>query len=210
MDRSSRGLKSSDQICGITAVILAGGTSSRMGSNKALLTVDGTSLIEKIYRTVAQLFGEVVLVTNTPVDYAFLHCPLVVEDRYPGAGPMAGLHAGLLASREDRIFITACDTPFLNPDVIRMICAVDGEHDAVVPLSAGGMEPLQALYGRHCLAIVEQSLEQGDRKLLNLLARVRTRFVTPEELASIPGADLSFCNVNTPDEYAALAKMLKP
>jgi molybdopterin-guanine dinucleotide biosynthesis protein A len=191
------------RIHGITAVILAGGTSSRMGSNKALLVVDGTPLIEKIYRTMARLFREVILVTNTPGEYAFLPCPMVA-DRYPGVGPLAGLHAGILASREDRIFITACDTPFLNPDVIRMICAVDGEYDAVVPLSAGGKEPLQALYKRRCLAMVEQALEQGNGKLMNLLDRLRTRFITPEELASIPGAELSFCNVNTPEEYERL------
>lgn len=203
MDGSFRGQQPFEQIHGVSAAILAGGVSSRMGSNKALLTVDGAPLIEKIYRTMARLFREVVLVTNTPEEYAFLPCPMVA-DRYPGVGPMAGLHAGLLASREDWIFVTACDTPFLNPDVIRTICAVGGEYDAVVPVNPGGKEPLQALYGRSCLAVVEQVIEQGDRKLLDMLDRVRTRFVTPEELASIPGAELSFYNVNTPEEYERL------
>ncbi len=199
MDRQ----QTSGPIHGITAVILAGGVSSRMGSNKALLAVDGAPLIEKIYRTMTQLFREVILVTNTPEEYAFLPCPMVA-DRYSGVGPLAGLHAGLMASTREWIFLTACDTPFLNPDVIRMICTVEGEYDAVVPLSPGGKEPLQALYGQRCLAMVEQALEQGDWKLLNLLDRVRTRFVTPKELAAIPGAELSFCNVNTPDEYDRL------
>ncbi|GFE61427.1 molybdenum cofactor guanylyltransferase [Geobacter sp. AOG2] len=209
MDGSSRGQKNIGRIHGITAVILAGGTSSRMGSNKALLTVGGLPLVEKIYRTLAQLFREVILVTNSPEEYGFLPCPMV-KDRYPGAGPLAGLHAGLIASREDRVFITACDTPFLSPDVIGMICSVDGEYDAVVPVGPSGKEPLQALYGRCCLAMVEQALEQGDGKLLNLLDRVRTRLVTPEELASIPNVELSFCNVNAPDEFAALIKNLQP
>ncbi len=209
MDEVSRGQQPRGQMHGITAVILAGGTSSRMGSNKALLAVDGTPLIEKIYQTMTELFQEVILVTNTPEEYAFLPCPMVA-DRYPGSGPMAGLHAGLMASREDRIFITACDTPFLNSDVIRMICTVNGEYDAVVPVGPGGKEPLQALYRRRCLTMVEQALEQGDGKLLNLLDRVRTRFITPEELAFIPGAELSFCNVNTPEEYAALSRILQP
>jgi len=194
---------------GITAVILAGGTSSRMGRNKALLAVDGIPLIERIYRTMAGLFQEVILVTNTPEQYAFLPCPMVA-DRFPGAGPMAGLHAGLLASRGERIFITACDTPFLNPDVIRMICTIDGEYDAVVPIGPGGKEPLQALYRRRCLAMVEQALEQGDGKVLNLLDHLRTRFITPDELALIPNAELSFCNVNTPEEYDALLKIRQP
>jgi molybdopterin-guanine dinucleotide biosynthesis protein A len=204
LDGSSSGQKSFEQIHGITAVILAGGVSSRMGSNKALLTVEGAPLIEKIYLTLAQLFREVVLVTNTPEEYAFLPCPMVA-DRYPGVGPLAGLHAGLMASSSDRIFLTACDTPFLNPDVIRMICSDDGGYDAVVPVSRGGKEPLQALYGLRCLTMVEQALERGDWKLLNLLDRVQTRFVTREELTAIPDAELSFCNVNTPEEYGRLS-----
>jgi molybdopterin-guanine dinucleotide biosynthesis protein A len=200
MDGSPRGQQTSAQIEGITAVILAGGASTRMGRNKALLTIEGAPLIEKIYHTMARLFREVVLVTNTPEEYAFLPCA-TMADRYPGAGPLAGLHAGLLAGTGDWIFMTACDTPFLNPDVIRMICTFVGEYDAVVPVSSGGKEPLQALYGRRCLAMAEQALEQGDGKLLNLLDRVRTRFVTVEELAAIPDAERSFCNVNTPGEY---------
>jgi len=203
MDGSPVGQPPSGQSHDITGVILAGGGSSRMGSNKALLTVEGAPLIEKIYRTMARLFREVILVTNTPEEYAFLPCPMVA-DQYFGVGPLAGLHAGLLAGTGDRIFMTACDTPFLNPDVVRMICSVVGEHDAVVPLSRGGKEPLQALYRRGCMATVEQALVQGDWKLLNLLDRVRTRYVTLEELAAIPGAELSFCNVNTPEEYERL------
>jgi molybdopterin-guanine dinucleotide biosynthesis protein A len=203
MNGSLLGQKTSGQINGITAVILAGGLSSRMGSNKALLTVEGAPQIERIYHTVARLFQEVVLVTNTPEEYAFLPCAMVA-DRYPNVGPLAGLHAGLTVSTGNWIFMTACDTPFLNPDVIRLICTFVGEYDAVVPVSRGGKEPLQALYGRRCMTMVEQTLEQGDGKLLNLLDRVRTRFVTQEELAAIPGAELSFCNVNTPEEYERL------
>ncbi|QEM67039.1 molybdenum cofactor guanylyltransferase [Geobacter sp. FeAm09] len=209
MDRPSRGQEIRGPLEGITGVILAGGASSRMGRNKALLTLDGMPLIEKIHRTMAQLFRDVVLVTNTPEVYAFLPCR-TVADVYPGFGSIAGLHAGLAASSDEWIFVTACDAPFINPEVIRMMAAVSPGHDAVVPISEGGKEPLHALYGRRCLAEVEHLIRQGDRKLLILLDRVRTRYVTSEELASIPGAERSFCNVNTPDEYAAMVGMRRP
>lgn len=209
MDRSPPMQETRGPLDGITGVILAGGASSRMGRNKALLMVDGMPLIEKIHRTMAQLFRDVVLVTNTPEVYAFLPCR-TVEDIYPGFGSIAGLHAGLAASSEEWIFVTACDAPFINPDVIRMLSAASAGYDAVVPISKGGKEPLHALYGRRCLTEVEQVIRQGDRQLLILLDRVRTRYVTPEELASIPGAELSFCNVNTPDEYAAMVGMRRP
>ncbi|KAB0671254.1 molybdenum cofactor guanylyltransferase [Oryzomonas sagensis] len=209
MDRSPCMQETRGPLDGITGVILAGGASSRMGRNKALLMVDGMPLIEKIHRTMIQLFRDVVLVTNTPEVYAFLPCR-TVTDIYPGFGSIAGLHAGLAASSEEWIFVAACDAPFINPDVIRMLSAVSAGYDAVVPISEGGKEPLHALYGRRCLAEIEQVIRQGDRRLLILLDRVRTRYVTPEERASIPGAELSFCNVNTPDEYAAMVGKRKP
>jgi len=191
------------QFADITGVILAGGASSRMGRNKALLLVDGIPLIEKIYRTMAELFDNLLLVTNTPEEYAFLPCRKV-GDIYRGVGSIAGLHAGLTASSTQRIFIVACDTPFLNASLIRKICSIDGNAAAVVPVGRSGKEPLHALYGKDCLPALEQMLVQDIRKILHLYEQVPTRFVMPEEFSSIAEAELSFYNLNTPAEYQAL------
>lgn len=194
----------SNKIEGVTGVILAGGKSSRMGTNKALLKMGGTPLIEGIYRTLAALFHEVIIVTNTPWEYAFIPCRKVA-DIYPGVGAIAGLHAGLAASHTERIFAAACDMPFLNSGLIRHLCNCMEEVDAVVPLNREGLrEPLHTVYARSVVEEVEQVIGQGGKSILILLDRIRTRLVTHEAYCTIRAAEESFRNVNTPEEYEDL------
>jgi molybdopterin-guanine dinucleotide biosynthesis protein A len=132
-----------------------------------------------------------------------------VPDIYPGQGSIAGLHAGLFSSPTSRIFIAACDMPFLNPELIRLLCSTAGESDAVIPLNGEGLrEPLHALYARTNLPVVEEIIEQGDKSILVLLDRVRTRIVIPEEYRSIAAAEESFRNVNTPEEFGQVRERL--
>ena len=194
-------LHDNGRITGITGVILAGGTSRRMGRNKALLKIGDTTLIECVYRTLAALFDDIIIVTNTPAEYAFIPCR-TVPDIYPGLGSIAGLHAGLFNSTTRLVFIAACDMPFLNPELIRLLCSSAGESDAVIPLNKEGLrEPLHALYTRTTLPVVQEIIEQGDKSIMILLDRVRTRIVTSEAYSSIAGAENSFRNVNTPEEF---------
>jgi molybdopterin-guanine dinucleotide biosynthesis protein A len=172
-----------------------------MGSNKALLKMNDTALIEIVYRTLSVLFHEVIIVTNTPEEYSFIPCRKVA-DIYPGAGSIAGLHAGLAASGTERIFVSACDMPYLNPDVIRLLCDYARKADAVVPVNSEGLrEPLHAVYATSILDEIRRAIERDDKSILNLLDRIRTTLVTDETLCAIPGAEKSFCNVNTPEEY---------
>ena len=101
-------------------MILAGGSSTRMKSNKALLPYSGELFIERIYRQLSEVFPEVILVTNAPEQYRFLPCRMV-PDEFPGMGSLAGIHAGLKQSRTEHIFVVACDMPYLNSDLIRLI-----------------------------------------------------------------------------------------
>ncbi|BCS54575.1 formate dehydrogenase accessory sulfurtransferase FdhD [Geobacter sp. SVR] len=196
----------SDRIAGVTGVILAGGASRRMGSNKALLQAGDATLIERVYRTLAPLFAEVLIVTNTPESYAFLPCR-TMPDIHTDFGAMAGLHAGLAASSTGRIFVAACDMPSLNPDLIRLLCAADPGAEAVVPVNEEGLrEPLHAVYSRSALATLEETIAQGERSILTLLDRLESRLVTPEEYAGIAEAERSFSNVNTPEEYERLTR----
>jgi len=194
--------KGSGAIPGVTGVILAGGASSRMGKNKALLKVGELFLVEKVYASIAALFRGVILVTNTPDIYAFIPCPKV-PDIYPGAGSIAGLHAGLNASSTERIFAVACDMPFLNGELIRFLCNDAEAYDAVVPVDRSGrLEPLHALYAKTSLIAMQESIECGDKSIINLLDRVTTRMVPNDLFQHIPGAEESFRNLNTPAEYA--------
>jgi molybdopterin-guanine dinucleotide biosynthesis protein A len=190
-------------IPGVTGVILAGGASSRMGSNKALLPYRGGRFIEAIYRLLDGLFDEVIVVTNTPEQYRFLPCRMV-GDVFPGMGALAGIHAGLRESANPWIFAVACDMPYLNGDLIRRLFAARAGEDAVVPDSGGGPEPLHAFYGKLCLPFIEEALRGDKRRIVSFYPRVRVRTVPAGEIARIdPGFD-SFLNVNTPAEYYRL------
>ncbi len=194
----------SARIEGITGIILAGGASRRMGSNKALLKVGDTTLIENVYRTLATLFHEVVIITDTPEEYAFLPCR-TAKDIYPKFGAMAGLHAGLAASATERVFVTGCDMPYLNADLIRRLCSMPKQGDALVPVNRQGLrEPLHALYATSIITEVRRAIENDERSILDLLDRIDTKLVTPEAFADIDGAEASFCNINTPEEYDKL------
>ncbi len=195
---------SESKIRDMTGVILAGGASRRMGTNKALLEIGGSSIIDRTYQTLASLFHEVIIVTNTPNDYEHIPCRKV-PDIYHEIGSIAGLHSALAHSRTGRTFVTACDMPFINPSIIRHLCNLQqGGFDAVIPFSEGGQEPLHAVYVTDCSQIFERAINSGERKILDILERMKTRLVTWEEIRGINGSETSFLNVNTPEEYGAV------
>ena len=188
---------------GVTGVILAGGQSSRMGSNKALLPYRGGRFIYAIYRQLAALCDEMLVVTNCPEQYAFLGCRMV-PDIHPGMGALAGLHAGLSHSRTTHIFAVACDMPYLSDTLIRSLIAQRHRSDVIIPEGERGLEPLHAVYSRSCLTAMEAALVSGRKRLVSFFPEVQVRTMPCREIRSIdPDLD-SFRNINTPEDYYAL------
>jgi FdhD protein len=191
------------RIPGVTGVILAGGESRRMGCDKSLLPIAGARFIERIYRQMAALFDEVIIVTNSPGLYEELPCRKV-PDLYPVKGSLAGIHSGLSHARSDRIFVVACDMPFLSAEVIRRLCARSEAADVIIPRSERGVEPLHALYDTRCLPAVEELLDAGEKKIVRFFPQVRVCEVPPTAFADCDPDGRSFRNINTPQEYFAL------
>jgi molybdopterin-guanine dinucleotide biosynthesis protein A len=188
------------QVTHVTGVILAGGNSRRMKSNKALLPVGEELFIERIYRQLSVVFRNVFLVTNNPELYGFLPCHSV-PDIFPGMGSLAGVHAGLRSSETPYVFATACDMPYLNTRLVRLlISAIDGQQ-LVIPESDEGLEPLHAIYGKSALPLVEAALRDGDPKLLRCCRRLQSTVIRRETVAGIDSEFLSFRNINTPEDY---------
>lgn len=185
---------------GVTAVILAGGKSTRMKNNKALLPYSGELFIERIHRQLADIFDEVILVTNTPELYRFVPCR-IVQDVYPGQGSLAGIHAGLTHSTTPYIFTVACDMPYLNPELIRLILSRKQGFDVVIPESEGGFEPLHAVYGKGCLPAMEKALAEGSGRIVDCFDRDKVAVVSCADVARLDPKFLSFRNINTPEEY---------
>ncbi|WP_224984500.1 molybdenum cofactor guanylyltransferase [Geomonas agri] len=187
----------------VTGVILAGGQSSRMGSNKALLPYGNGLLIDNIHRLLAPLFGEMLIAANDQETYAFVGCR-VVPDRYRGLGALSGLHAALAGSRTPYIFAVACDMPFLDLELIRALVALRHEADVVIPEGDMGPEPLHAVYATACLPQVEAALQENRRRMVSFFPAVRVLTMAPDRVAAFDPTFASFCNVNTPAEYFAL------
>lgn len=187
------------------AIILAGGQSRRMGRNKALLrlTPDGPPLIEIVIAAARSVATAIVLSTNDPAPYAWLGLP-TMADRFPGAGPLAGLEAGLSALPTDAAFLLACDMPAIVPELLRLVRDRLGDADAVVPLNAVGQpEPLCALYRPACLPAIRARLAAGDFAMRGWLADVRTIFIPAADLRAVDPDLRSFRNLNTPADLAA-------
>jgi molybdopterin-guanine dinucleotide biosynthesis protein A len=185
-------------------VIVAGGRASRMGGrDKAFAAVGGEPIAVRTIRIFRELFPQVLVATNRPERFAGLGVE-TVGDRFPGCGPLAGIHAGLLESRHAHVFVAACDMPGLDPEVIRFLLARIGTADAVVPRWDGDVEPLHAVYARRCLPAMEASLRAGRYALRDFLPGIRVDYVGEDELRTVRGAARSLTNVNTPEELAAV------
>ncbi len=191
------------RVPGVTGVILAGGQSSRMGSNKALLPYKGGRFIEAIHRQLSEIFDEVLLVTNNPEQYDFLPCRKVA-DIYQGMGALAGIHSGLHHASNPAAFMVACDMPYLNSGLIRHLATHADPGGVLIPEGPHGLEPLHAVYGKGCLAAIETTLLSGQRKIVSFFGRTNVNRVNVEQVALFDADFATFSNINTPGDYYSL------
>ena len=188
----------------VAGVMVAGGRASRMGGrDKAFAAVGGQPIAVRTIRLFHQLFPHVLVATDRPERFRGLDVE-TVADQFPGCGPLAGIHAALLASRYPHVFVAACDMPGLDADVIRFLVARIGAADAVVPRWDGDVEPLHAVYAAQCGPAIEACLRAGRHALRDFLAQARVDYVEEAELRAVGGAARSLLNVNTPEELAAV------
>jgi len=184
----------------ITGVILAGGHSSRFGSNKALAMVAGEPLIQHIAKLMTSLFAECLLITNTPEEYRFLKFPMT-GDRYRECGPLAGIHAALLQINTESAFVVACDMPNLSPELIRYICSInEQEYDVIIPWLESGHEPLFGIYRNTSLKVIDTYLQQKDCQILRVLEDLQVRRVSEQEILSVTDDLSCFKNINRPED----------
>ena len=190
----------------VAGVILAGGKSSRFGSNKALALHQGVALIQTITRRLAGIFPETLIITNTPEPYAFLGWPMA-GDQYRDCGPLAGIHAALRAISQPRAFVCGCDMPLVNPELIRFLCELDGDHEVVLPWLPEGPEPLYAVYSKTALPLIEENLAKNQCRIGTLYEKLRIRKVTAEEILQVLPDLTTFQNINHQHDLARLATM---
>ncbi len=187
----------------MTGIILAGGKNLRMGRNKAFLEVDGERIIDRTRAIFVDLFEEVLLVTNSPLDYISLNLR-IVTDLYQDKGSLGGIFTGLFYASHPYAFVAACDMPFLNKKLIQHLMDLSPRFDIVIPRMEDGWEPLHAVYSQKCLPFMQKLLLENNLKIIDFFDKIRKREVPPEEMRQYDPRLLSFLNLNTPDDLARI------
>ncbi|WP_337833291.1 molybdenum cofactor guanylyltransferase [Geoanaerobacter pelophilus] len=186
----------------ITGVVLVGGKSRRMGQDKAFLKVNGVAIFERIVELFRESFPRILLVGDREERFAGYNLA-IVPDIYPGSA-LGGVYTGLCQAETDYVFVSSCDLPFPNRELLRYLCTLRNGYDAVVPLTEHGYEPLFALYAKSCLEPIRELLESGNYCAFAYYPQVNARYVTAEELARFDRDGRAFMNVNTPEDFAKI------
>ena len=185
----------------IEGFILAGGQSRRMGADKANLTLDGQSFVERIAIELSAITSSIKLVGGkSNATRADLQ---IVPDVFPGWGALGGVHTAVSACAAEWALVVACDFPFVTAQLFAKLASVRADFEAVAPIQEDGIvQPLCSLYRVDpCRRLAEEFIKSGERKPVALLQSVKTRWVPFDEVRSLKGADRFFDNINTPEDY---------
>lgn len=173
-----------------------------MGAAKALLAFDGEPLISHVVTFLERLFPDVVVVAAPGQELPAMPVTLV-RDEVAYQGPVGGLCSGLRAARGEICFVTSCDSAFLNASLVAHLVSRITDHDVVVPHWQGRFQPLQAVYRRGVLPLLEGQLARGELRPVYLFDKVRTLQIDDDEIRRFDPHGASFFNMNTPEDYAA-------
>jgi len=185
----------------VTGVILAGGQNTRFsGTNKALIRVGGKCILDRIYDVFSDLFEDIILVTNDPIQYLEWNLN-IVTDLFPIRSSLTGIHTGLFYMTTPYAFFAACDIPFLKKGLVEAILNhIEPGVDIVIPETSKGFEPLCSVYSKKCLKSIEQQLVKQELKIRQVFQKVRVKKL-PENILRQNDPDLiSFYNINTHDD----------
>ena len=193
----------------LSAAILAGGQSRRMGKDKALLEVDGRALIEYVIDVANRVADETFIVASDRPEYEQFGCP-VVADKFPQSGSLGGIYTAVSEASNDHCLVLACDMPFVNEKLLKFMVEQVDEADALVPALAaersdqGGpetLETLHAIYSKACIPAIERQLNAGVFKVIGFFSEVNVKKLPEDVVLEWDPQLLSFFNTNTPEEF---------
>lgn len=192
----------------ITAVILAGGKSQRMTYDKQEIELREGRLIEKLVYGLDAIFDRVLVVTNRPQLYGDLPCN-AITDIHPGHGPISGLHAALTYSPTELVYLLACDMPNLNPAFIQyMVDCYEDVYDGVMTREGEHIEPMNALYHRRLLPLVEKQIEAASYRIFHLAEKANFLYISQRVAREFSREGDMYYNINTIadlEDYEGLA-----
>ncbi|HQG46530.1 MAG TPA: molybdenum cofactor guanylyltransferase [bacterium] len=196
----------------ITGIILAGGASARFGRDKALVRIGHHSAIGIAVELMQSIFKQVWISARRAEDYSFLNLP-VIPDLYPGAGPLAGLHAALKQSTTDKNIVISCDLPLMNREVIDALITSSPGHQIVVVQAAERLQFFPGFYHRSLLPLIEERLActppgTGRNRSYSLYALIQQADTAVLDAASFPFIkETYFLNMNTPEDFEKIQRI---
>jgi len=190
-----------------SVAILAGGNSRRMGRDKARLELGTSTLLERVLTAAIPLEIPCILIANDSGPFAHLKQP-IYPDLRPGSGPLGGLLTALTVAPSSIVLLLACDLPFITTPFLRFLLQALGTHQAVVPRSPDGLQPLCAVYTQSCRPIIERTLDRGDFRITSFLTEIDTLFLPRERWQAFDTHQLLFTNLNTPEDYRRAQELL--
>ncbi len=185
----------------VAAFILAGGKSTRMGSDKAFVNLDGRTLLARAIDSIGGVTSDVHIVGDFEKFSPFAP---VIEDKFPGCGPLAGIHAALSSSGSDLNLILAVDLPFVSAALLEFLISLAENSSAIVTVPRVGerLQPLCAVYRRPFATLAEAALRAGEYKIDPLFSKTETLIVEEAELQAAGFSPRCVHNVNTPAELS--------
>jgi molybdopterin-guanine dinucleotide biosynthesis protein A len=182
----------------LSAAILAGGRAIRFGGrDKGSLVIGGRTIFDRQVSELSQIAEEIVIVGHTTTRPGVR----ALADLIPHRGPLGGLHTALSAARSDVTVVVACDMPYVSAAFLAYLARLAADVDAVVPVTERGYHPLCAAYTRGAIEPIARRLAAGRLKMAELIADIRLRVVTAEEVGRFGDQHRLLANVNTPPEY---------
>ncbi len=184
-----------------TAVVLAGGRSTRLGRDKAMLEFGGRPLLARVVDTASSLCDEVIVAGawRRPEQWTGIDA-VWVDDAAGIAGPLAGLRSGIKASTRPLCLAVACDMPFLSGPLLEHLIESIGDSDACVPRVNSTVQPLHAVYSTRILPIIDSFIRSGGRSLLGLLDRLNAAYLSEHDCAAFDASGLSTFSLNTRED----------
>ena len=185
-----------------SAIILWGGKERRFGGhNKALASVGGRPVIDRVIGTISLLSDQIIIVASPERDIPQKYNATVVRDQYPGKGPLGGIYTGLLALDNEYVIVAGCDMPFLNVKILKYMLDIATGYDIVVPRLGGRMvEPLHAVYAKACAPKMKERLDSGKLSISPLFSELKVRYLEKEEYLPLDPQMHSFFNINFPED----------
>ena len=179
----------------ITGLILAGGKSTRMGTDKGMLVFHGKTFIQHSINALRPLVSEIIIISNTTAHD--IYGVLRIEDVIQNAGPLAGIYSGLVHSKTDYNLVLSCDIPFIKPKILKILLnQVETEDEIVQIMSNGKKNPLIALYKKQCKDLFKNLLQQRERRLQYAVSQCKVKTIALDF-----EYDLHTTNINTIEEF---------